>query len=517
VKILFIYPYEQAVDNHNYEFHRITEHAVQFNFAIAMLSAVLKKNGHEVALLPLFSEESQSEIVDDKLDWAEIFAFSISEAEIGWTVKLSECLRKQYPNKKQVAGGVGPTLNPEMILEDSKIDVVCVGEGEYALPQLLKKLEGNEDICGINNLFVKHNGTIVKSDIGEVVEDLDSLPMYDYDLFDEFPLKHLQSNMPRLYYLATRNCMFNCSFCANGRKKLAMGIAKSRKYVRRFSPQRVVTDLLELRERYPQAKVVHFNDEIIHADAKWFKEFTYLYRERFNLPWRSYASLATINEETIHLMSLSNCYRVNVGIEAGSQRIRDEIYKRPYITNEEMIHKMQLLKAHGIGIHASSLFGAPTETLDEMFETLMINAKGDVDILIAGIVVPYRNTELYEICLKLNKLGNIEYNNRGVSIVPNDDILKEQIMFIRQYVVELVKVLQYALSLSEASSRVIIEFVKWVISNPEVDFAKLLELYPIFFRDISNDMAYEKMETKFGRTITNICKNNNTLPTPNVS
>lgn len=500
MNVVFIYPYEQAIYNHNYEFHRIHEHPIQFNFAIAILSAVLKKYGYKVKILPLISEKDQSNVYHEKLDWADIFCFSLSEAEMDWTIKLSKNLKKRYPEIFQVAGGIGPTLNPEYLLCSSKIDSVCVGEGEYALPTLLDRLQNQTSLLGIENLYFQDSAkNIYKSKIGQIVEDLDTLPIYDYEVFDEFPLKHLQSNLPRLYYLATRNCFFNCSFCANHRKQKAMGVSSKKKYVRRYSPERVISDLQYLVKRYPQAKVVHFNDEIIHADKKWFEKFSDQYKKNINLPWRSYASLALLDECTIKMMKDSNCYRVNVGIEAGSERIRNEVYNRPKCSNDNIIKKMKLLKHNGIGIHASNLFGAPTETLEEMFETLMLNARGGSDILSGGVVVPYRNTKLYEISKKMNRLDEVAYNNAGVSIIPENDIKKEQIMFINQYIVELVKILQYALTLSEESCKKIIEFVKWIIRNPEIDFKILLDFYPLFFRDISNDLAYEKMETRFGR------------------
>jgi len=499
MNIVFIYPYEQGNTLQTSEFNRVKEPSIIFNFAIAQLSAVLKQNNHITSLVPLTSEQQKTPVGDLKIEAADVIAFSFSESELAWCTRLSNDLKKAYPDKVQIGGGIGAILNHDFVLNNTSMDFVCVGEGEYAFPEVLRRFEDNEDTRGIMNLHCKINNEIFLSEIGEIVKDLDTLPPYDYELFDDFPLKHLQSNLPRLYYLVGRNCQFNCTFCANHRKKKAMGISKMSDYLRRFSPERVIQDIQGLQIRYPQAKVVHFNDEIIHSDLVWFEEFALLYKERINLPWRSYASLAILREKTVVLMQLSNCYRVNVGIESGSERIRKDIYNRPRISNADIIRKIGMLKAAGIGVHASNLFGAPTETIDDMFDTLLLNAEAGVDIPVSGVVVPYRNTRLYEISKELGKLDKTKYNNEGVSILTEPGVTKVQVQFLREYTVEIVKILQYARTLSEESKEKIVSFVYWLIKNREVDFDLLIHLNSVFFREHSLDLVYERMEGKFGR------------------
>jgi len=499
LNIVFIYPYEQGFTLQTSEFNRLKEQAIVFNFAIAQLSAVLKQKNHITSLVPMTSEQQETPIGDPKIKAADVIAFSFSEAELDWCIRLSNELKKAYPEKVQIGGGIGAILNHELILKNASMDFVCVGEGEYAFPEVLRRLAKNEDTRGIKNLHCKIDSKIFLSEIGEIVKDLDTLPLYDYDLFDDFPLKHLQSNLPRLYYLVGRNCQFNCTFCANHRKKKAMGVSKMSDYLRRFSPERVIQDIQTLQIRYPQAKVIHFNDEIIHSDSVWFEKFALLYKERINLPWRSYASLAILRERTVELMALSNCYRVNVGIESGSERIRKDIYNRPGISNAEIIRKIGMLKAAGIGVHASNLFGAPTETIDDMFDTLLLNAEAGVDIPVSGIVVPYRNTKLYEISQALGKLDETKYNNEGVSILTEPGVTKVQVQFLREYTVEIVKILEYARTLSKESKEKIVSFVYWLIKNPEMDFDLLIQLNSVFFREHSLDLVYERMESKFGR------------------
>lgn len=253
-----------------------------------------------------------------------------------------------------------------------------------------------------------------------------------------------------------------------------------------------------MKNKYPKALMVQFTDEIIHYDKKWFKEFALLYAEKINLPWRSYASIAIIDEEVIHYMALSNCYRVNIGIEAGSERIRKKVYHRPNITNEQIIKRIALLKQAGIGIHASNLFGAPTETIKEMIETLLLNAQANVDIPVSGIVVPYKSTKLYDIAKDLNCLGDVVYNNYGVSINPVDGTSKKHIEFLREYTIEIVKLMSYFINKYD-NSKPYIDFITDIISNQNLPFDDLLMYHDLFFKGKSIDLIYEKMESKFGR------------------
>ena len=76
-------------------------------------------------------------------------------------------------------GGVHPTICPEECIEFA--DIVCIGEGENPVVELASKLKSNENITNIKGLWIKKNNTIIKNELPNLLEDLDSLPLPSFD------------------------------------------------------------------------------------------------------------------------------------------------------------------------------------------------------------------------------------------------------------------------------------------------------------------------------------------------
>lgn len=467
-----------------------------FNFAIATLSAVLKKEGYTVRLLHICfrpEEPSFKQQLQGYRD-TDLFAFSFTEVEAGWVKDMNRWIREQL-GTSTIGGGIYPTINPVESLTELGLDLICIGEGERALPEVCQRL-GSRDFSGIRNVWFVRDGEIVRNQTGEFVEDLDTLPRYDHELFDPSRLKNFNSRLPRLFYLCTRNCPFSCSFCSNHVKRTA--ICAGKHYVRHFSTDRIISDIKYFIGQYPFIKLVHFADEVIHYDKKWFREFISRYRQEIGLPWRSYAMLSILDEEMIKLMAWSGCTRVNCGIEAGTARIRN-IYGRPRISNEAIIERIALLKQYGIDVHTSTLLNAPGERLDEMLQTIKLVARADTSIAVTGILVPYQGTALYQLAARDHRLyEHGAYENTDVGIVPVDTTTEKVLFLYHGYrlLVELYK-LRYRLpgiagTLCEWS-------LDAVVTSRLLPHSLLIGLRKRFFQGKILNWSYSRVEKKLGR------------------
>ena len=54
---------------------------------------------------------------------------------------------------KIVLGGAGPTVEPERMLNQSEADFLCVGEGEYAVLDLVEAIGEGGDTTHIPNIW----------------------------------------------------------------------------------------------------------------------------------------------------------------------------------------------------------------------------------------------------------------------------------------------------------------------------------------------------------------------------
>ena len=63
---------------------------------------------------------------------------------------------------------------------------------------------------------------------------------------------------------------------------------------------------------------VTFADDVFTINKRWFRDFAKVYRERVNIPYHVNVRFDNLNEEIADLLKESNCFRCNVGIEAGA-------------------------------------------------------------------------------------------------------------------------------------------------------------------------------------------------------
>ena len=86
----------------------------------------------------------------------DLIAVSIVEVCYYYAISLLEVAKEKF-DIPIIAGGITPTLSPELVIENDCIDIVCVGEGEDALVELAEHIVEGKDYADIKNLWVKKN------------------------------------------------------------------------------------------------------------------------------------------------------------------------------------------------------------------------------------------------------------------------------------------------------------------------------------------------------------------------
>jgi radical SAM superfamily enzyme YgiQ (UPF0313 family) len=242
MKLLFVAGYSPS-----YKFHQ----------SIAALAAFIIKNSHhDVELLDLqakvrpFTFKHQLEQINP-----DVIAFSIMSTYWGAAQTLVN-LAKEVTSAPIICGGYHPTLAPEKVIADPNVDVVCRGEGEYPLLEYLNALENDEDYSQIPNLWVKKDGKIIKNEVRPLIQDLDSLPFWNRDLFnyDAWFGKTTTSIYDfyapeRIITVASgRGCHFNCTYCCND--SLRKLYHDKGRYIRLRSVDNLMQELKILKKRF---------------------------------------------------------------------------------------------------------------------------------------------------------------------------------------------------------------------------------------------------------------------------
>jgi radical SAM superfamily enzyme YgiQ (UPF0313 family) len=85
-----------------------------------------------------------------------------------------------------------------------------------------------------------------------------------------------------------------------------------------------------------------------------------------------------LNESKIRMLSKSGCAILRIGVEAGNDNIRNEIYKKR-ISKSQIEKTFELCKRHGIATTAYYMLGGPSESRSTINETISFSRKINAD------------------------------------------------------------------------------------------------------------------------------------------
>ena len=335
------------------------------NLGIEYLSSYLKSKGHEVKLLfdpDIFSGERPTNILNNKfleklfnidkiiikkaIDYKpDLIAFSTYTGNYRWCLKMAESI-KQITNIPIVFGGVHTSAVPERVISNLFVDFAIVGEGEFAMLDLLDHLKNNKsikDMFNTPNLCFKYQDSFHINKPRPYIRDLDSLPFPDKLLFFE-----KAPSMETIYLITTsRGCPYDCTYCSNNMYHALYACEKQ--HIRQRSVDNVIEELSYIKKR-GRMKQIHFADDVFTYSIKWLGDFISKFKSKINLPFDCSVHPLTVNKEIAHILKEGGCSYVLMGVQSWSERIRKEIFNRRY-TNERIIEALLFKRSRSKGIY----------------------------------------------------------------------------------------------------------------------------------------------------------------------
>jgi len=351
---------------------------------IMSMSAVLKQAGHEVALA-IANQEDPIEVA--RQFRPGIIGYSVLTGSQRYYFDLNLRVKQSldYP-VLSVFGGPHPTFFPEMIREPG-VDGLCIGEGEFPMLDLANALEKGNLKPDIQNWWFKLDGEIVKNPPRGLIHDLSELPLPDRALiYDKHTVTRLS---PVKHFLGSRGCPYNCTYCFN---HAWYQIYKKEKRGYQRDVDHIIAEVRWTRERYPLDFAV-FIDDLFIIFMDWLEEFADKWPTQVGLPFFCNVRANLLTPEKVALLKKAGCACVSMGIEAGNDRIRNDLLKRK-MTKEQMIEAGRMIREAGIHLSATNILGLPTGTLEDDWETLHVNQAARVSYAHAFLFQPYPGTEL---------------------------------------------------------------------------------------------------------------------------
>ena len=381
---------------------------VGINNGLAILSSVLKMKRHQVELLFLSEqlgydfnlERMKQDIMKIKPD---VVGISLMEPQFKYAEEFCNDLGDYYKGFV-ICGGPYPTMDPETVISVNAINAVCIGEGEDAMCELVESLEAGKDYTQIRNLWVKDsNGKIVRNRLRPFT-DLTKLPPEDKELFDLrkiLPLKNFQ-----LETMLSRGCIYKCTYCINDSyvkqyKKMSDSPVSLKSYTRVKNIDTAIAEIKNVIFKFPEVKKIAFIDDNFMIYNDFIEEFCKKYKKEIGLPFLCNVNPMSFDLAKVKLLKDAGCDDIRFGIESGSERVKKEIMKRP-ITNKSVVNAFKQTNELGMMSSSFNMIGLPTETKEEVFDTLKLNADVLPDSIKLMTFYPFKNTPIYDVCEKLD-------------------------------------------------------------------------------------------------------------------
>ncbi len=341
---------------------------------LAYLSSSLKANGIDSIVIDnLLHKYSNKKLIKKikelKPDCVGISCLSAFYNEVK---ELSLQLKKL--SFRVIIGGVHPSFLPYTTLKETNCDFVICGEGEIALPLLLKNNFNNTGIKGIYKITDINSDK--KVEFADVVENMDDLPFPDWEQFNPIkypvlPMGGSCKNTPIGIIMTTRGCLGHCAFCASP--------VFYKNKVRFRSPENVVAEIELLKEKYC-IKEIHFLDDNPIIDESYaYKLFNLMIEKKIDLPWHCVNGIRadSITKELAILMKKAGCYQVAIGIESANNEILKNIGKGETI--QQISKSIEILHEAGIEVRGNFILGLPGETKETIEETINYSIKSKLD------------------------------------------------------------------------------------------------------------------------------------------
>jgi anaerobic magnesium-protoporphyrin IX monomethyl ester cyclase len=356
---------------------------------LASLSAAAQARGYRADLIDLRAlsgwDQFRDVVAERDPDVIGVTMMSVDYNPAGRAVSIAKQVK---PELISVVGGPHVTIALEDSLRMPDVDYLVTGEGEVTWPSLLESIAAGS----------RPSQRVLRGE----PPVLDELPYADRALFlDEWHRWGYDLDSPEVPFveelpppfatvIAGRGCIYNCAFCKPGEDYL-FG-----KRLRRRSVDNVLGELRMLVERHNIASFM-FHDDCLTEDRDWVMDFTEKYAAQgFTMPFfcQTRADIIVKHEDMAKRMAQVGLRGYFIGFESGNDRVLRFIRKGT--TVEQNRQAARICRKYGISIWANYMMGLPTETAEEVMDTVRLMKQIDPDYYSPAFFTPHPGTDLYD-------------------------------------------------------------------------------------------------------------------------
>ncbi|MEW6188637.1 MAG: radical SAM protein, partial [Actinomycetota bacterium] len=295
---------------------------------IMYLSSVLREKGHQVDILDWnghrYAQSELKEIVKANAGAYDLVGVGGIVTTYKPTKWVTSTIKKYHPHVPVIVGGPLATSVPEILFRDMEIDIVCIGEGELTILDLMDNLG---DLSKVKGLAYRDGDEIRMNPPRELIRDLDSIPFPDYENLDTLeiylknPIGYLNrrkwvdgkpvGEIKSVNIVSARGCPFSCNFCYS---KYLGSVYRVR------SVKNVVDEMEYVIEKFG-CGYIHFTDELSFTKQRIHEFCDELKRRGIKVIWGGAFRIDALDRESMERIREAGCRHIGCGIESFSPKI----------------------------------------------------------------------------------------------------------------------------------------------------------------------------------------------------
>lgn len=285
---------------------------------------------------------------------------------------------------------------------------IIIGEGEFLIPAIVNQ-------CCVQKPMKQSKSRAVykvDNDSAYFPKDISNIHLNRDFLGNETILNHYDEK--EVAIITSRGCPFNCAFCG--------GANSSNKNIsiRIRTEASIKDEIEEILFRYPDIQSIRILDDLFLRNSESVKKANSIFSEFPQLSWRGMVHVLSLTKslECIKELKIGKCKELFMGIESGSETIRNKINKMG--TVNEVIKVSEEILKNGIDLKGYFIYGFPNETEKDFRETYNLAAKiKEISQSTTGKFRtsvfqfrPYHGTQLYdEIIRNGGKIDECKFNS----------------------------------------------------------------------------------------------------------
>ena len=375
---------------------------------IAYIAAMLEKYGHKCKIIdgPAMSTVLGYDFEDLEKDIKEfnpdIMGVSAQTSQVEHAKKAMRLIKTLNQNCLTILGGTLISADPNALLKLEDADYGVIGEADLTFPEIVKKFEHKEKLEGSEGLMWRENGS-VKFLKPKMIIELDEIPMparhlLKMEIYRPSPANYRK--VPATNMMTSRGCPYQCIFCFRPTEGTAW---------RAHSAKRVVDEMEHLVKEYGIRDIQIFDDTFTLIPRRTKEICEGIIERKIKVGWNCMTRVDKITPELLKLMHKAGCYETGFGIESGSDRILQFIKKS--LTKDMVRQGVKWAKEAGIDVRGFFMIGFPTETREEILETIEFAKELDVDVAQFMISTPFPGTEMWGIAKQYGKVNDEDWSS----------------------------------------------------------------------------------------------------------